>query len=83
MKKTTKFGPKKLLKINSYEKATKKEKRSQPSKTSSLFRSLLSLLVFIIKNKRGRKKEKEGRGFGRLPSFSFPPFLLISHNRLF
>ena len=30
------------------------------------------------KDKRGRKKEKEGRGFGRLPSFFFPPFLLVS-----
>ena len=32
------------------------------------------------KDKRGRKKEKEGRGFGRLPSFIFLPFLLVSHN---
>ena len=28
-------------------------------------------------DKRGRKKEKEGRGFGRLPSFFFPSFLLV------
>ena len=34
------------------------------------------------KDKRGQKEEKEGRGFGKLPSFFFPPFLLISHNRL-
>ena len=30
------------------------------------------------KDKKGRKKEKEGRGFGRLPSFLFPPFLFFS-----
>ena len=29
-------------------------------------------------DKKGRKKEKEGRGFGRLPSFFFPPFLFFS-----
>ena len=29
------------------------------------------------KNKRGQKKEKEGRGFGRLPSFFFPSFLFV------
>ena len=38
------------------------------------------------KNKRGRKKEekgkKEGRGFGRLPSFFFPPFLFV-YSRFF
>ena len=28
-------------------------------------------MVVGNKNKRGRKKEKEGRGFGRLPSFFF------------
>ena len=28
-------------------------------------------------NKKGRKKEKEGRGFGRLPSFFSPPFLFV------
>ena len=33
--------------------------------------------------KRGRKKGKEGRGFGRLLSFFFPPVLLVPHNRLF
>ena len=30
--------------------------------------------------KKGRKKEKEGRDFGRLTSFFFSPFLLVSHN---
>ena len=34
-------------------------------------------MVVGNKNKRGRKKEKEGSGFGRLPSFFFPPFLLV------
>ena len=34
-------------------------------------------MVVGNKNKRGRKKEKEGRGFGRLPSFFFPPFLFV------
>ena len=29
------------------------------------------------RDKKGRKKEKEGRGFGRLPSFFFPPFLFV------
>ena len=29
------------------------------------------------KDKRGRKEEKEGRGFGRLPSFFFSPFLFV------
>ena len=29
------------------------------------------------KNKRGRKKEEEGRGFQRLPAFFFPPFLFV------
>ena len=28
-------------------------------------------MVVGDKNKKGRKKEKEGRGFGRLPSFLF------------
>ena len=28
-------------------------------------------------DKTGRKKAKEGRGFGRLPSFVFPPFLFV------
>ena len=42
-----------------------------------------SSLNFIYVNgggsgdKKGRKKEKEGRGFGRLPSFFFPPFLFV------
>ena len=39
-------------------------------------------MVVGNKNKRGLKKEKEGRGFERLPSFFFPPFL-FSHNCLF
>ena len=34
-------------------------------------------MVVGDKNKKGRKKEKEGRGFGRLPSFFFPPFLFV------
>ena len=34
-------------------------------------------MVVGNKNKRWRKKEKEGRGFGRLPSFFFPPFLFV------
>ena len=34
-------------------------------------------MVVGDKNKKGRKKEKEGKGFGRLPSFFFPPFLFI------
>ena len=34
-------------------------------------------------DKKGRKKEKEARGFGRLPSFLFPLFLLVSHIILF
>ena len=29
----------------------------------------------------GCEWEKEGRGFGRLPSFFFRPFLLVSYNR--
>ena len=33
-------------------------------------------MVVGNKDKRGRKKEKEGRGFGSLLSFFFPPFLL-------
>ena len=28
------------------------------------------------RDKRGRKEEKEGRGFGRLPSFFFPSFFV-------
>ena len=39
-------------------------------------------MVVGNKDKRGRKKEKEGWGFGRLPSFFFPPFSLVSHNHL-
>ena len=34
-------------------------------------------MVVGNKNKRGRKKEKEGRGFRMLPSFLFPPFLFV------
>ena len=34
-------------------------------------------MVMENKNKRGRIKEKEGRGFGRLPSFFIPPFLFF------
>ena len=34
-------------------------------------------MVVRNKNKRGRKNEKEGRGFGRLPSFFFSPFLFV------
>ena len=34
-------------------------------------------MVVGNKNKRVRKKEKEGRGFGRLPSFFFPTFLFV------
>ena len=34
-------------------------------------------MVVGNKNKRGRKKEKEGRGFGRLPSSFFLPFLFV------
>ena len=37
-------------------------------------------MVVGSKDKKERKKEKEGRGFGRLPSFFYPPFLLVSHN---
>ena len=33
--------------------------------------------MVVYKDKRGRKKEKEGRGFGRLPSFFFPHFSLV------
>ena len=35
------------------------------------------MLVVGNKGKRGRKKEKEGRGFGRLPSFFFLLFCWI------
>ena len=34
-------------------------------------------MVVGNKDKRGRKKEIEGRGLGRLPSFFFPPFLFV------
>ena len=34
----------------------------------------------IMRNQQKRRKEKEGKGFGSLPSLFFPPFLLISHN---
>ena len=34
-------------------------------------------MVVGNKNKRVRKKEKEGRGFRRSPSFFFPPFLFV------
>ena len=34
-------------------------------------------MVVGNENKRERKKEKERRGFGRLPSFFFPPFLFV------
>ena len=34
-------------------------------------------MVVGNKDRRGRKKEKEGRGFGRLPSFFIPPFLFV------
>ena len=34
-------------------------------------------MVLGNKIKRGRKKEKEGRSFGKLPSFFFPPFLFV------
>ena len=34
-------------------------------------------MVVGNKDKRGWKKEKEGRGFGGLLSFFFPPFLLV------
>ena len=40
-------------------------------------------MVAANEDKRGRKKEKEGRGFGELPSFFFPAFLFGSHNPLF
>ena len=33
-------------------------------------------MVVGYKDERGRKKEKEGRGFGRLPYFFFTPFFL-------
>ena len=45
--KTTKFGPKKFLKINDYEKPTKMKKKvniSKPFPSFSFFRPLLSLL---------------------------------------
>ena len=38
-------------------------------------------MVVGNKDKKGRQIEKEGRGFGRLPSFFFPSLFLISHNR--
>ena len=40
-------------------------------------------MVVGDKDKRGQKQEKEGRGFGRLPS-SFPSFLFVdcSHDCL-
>ena len=49
-KKTTKFGPKKCLNINDYEKPTKKEgrKKRQPSKTPSFFFFLSSYFAFIF-----------------------------------
>ena len=34
-------------------------------------------MVVGVETKKGRKKEKQGRGFGRLPSFFFPPFLFV------
>ena len=34
-------------------------------------------MVVGNKDKRGRKEEKEGRGFRRLSSFFFPPFLFL------
>ena len=34
-------------------------------------------MVVGYTDKRGRKKEKEGRGFGRLPYFFFPPSLCV------
>ena len=37
-------------------------------------------MVVDNKDKKGRKKEKEGKSFGRLPSFFLPLFLLVSHN---
>ena len=39
-------------------------------------------MVVGNKDKRGRNKEKEGRGFGRLPSFSFILFFLFCHGFL-
>ena len=35
-------------------------------------------MVVGNKKKRGRKKEKEGRDFRRLPSFFFPPLFVFS-----
>ena len=39
-------------------------------------------MVVGNKDKRGRMEEREGRGFGMLPSFFFPPFCLFSHGCL-
>ena len=93
-KKTNIFLPTKFLRINDYEKPTQKEGRKKkatflPLPCFSSFRPscLLITTIYIknntvvgIKDKKGRKEGK-GRAFGRLPSFFFSPFLLVSHNR--
>ena len=70
----------------------RKEKRRKPSKASSFFFFLSSLFVITTHNhlhkklqkmvvgskeNKGRKKKKEGRGFGKLPSFFVPTFCKI------
>ena len=67
----TKFGPKRVFKVNNYKNLTKKEERKK---------NFIILLSNRIRNERVQQKKKEKRGFGTSTSFFFPPFSLGSHH---
>ena len=58
-KKTPKFEPKKFLKINDYEKPTKKEERKKKATFQNPFLLFLSFVLFCLYLKK-KKKKKEG-----------------------
>ena len=74
-KKTDKFESIKFLRINDYEKPTKKEERKMKATFQNPFLLFLFFVFFVFtthdylffiyvgsKDKKGRKKEKDGKG---------------------
>ena len=59
------------------------KKRTNLEQKNVFFMFYVLFMIVGNNDKRGRKIEKEGRGFGRLPHFFYPPIFLVSHNLLF
>ena len=53
-----------------------RNQQKRRTKKENNFPKPLSSFSWVVKDKKVRKKETEGKGFGRLPSFFFPPLFV-------